>query len=214
MSVLHSPTMVLNKGWHPIDSIIVRDALCDVMSNRAVFIEATDYSQHDMASWMCLPVPEGQPAIITSRGKIRVPELILSEYKYVPVRKVVFCRRNLWHRDQRRCQYCGTEPKPDEITIDHIIPKSKGGKSTFDNCVLCCVKCNLKKGNRTLKDSGMRLRKQKLVNGIWTSVFYDTPKRPTWNPLYTLRRKSCPKSWAAFLKHFDESLYWEVTLES
>ena len=112
------------------------------------------------------------------------------------------------------CQYCGKQPASDDITLDHIHPQSKGGLSTFENCVLCCTACNLKKGNRSLGQAGMQLQKRKRhSSGEWSTICYDRPKRPMWNPLYTLRRRTYPKSWAAFLKNFDESLYWEVELE-
>lgn len=215
MSVLLEPTLVLNKSWMPIDSTSVRDALCNVMSERAVFLTTPDYMQHDMYSWMQLPTGKDEQCIKTACGEIKVPEIILlSEYSKIPVRKVVFCRRNLWRRDGRRCQYCGLEPPMDEITIDHIVPRSKGGESTFKNCVLCCIPCNLKKGSRDLKHTGMRLRRHKrLRDGTEHVVYYDNPRRPVWNPLYALRRKKFPDSWGAFLKNFDEALYWEVGLE-
>ena len=215
MSVLAEPTLVLNKSWMPIDSTTVRDALCNVISERAVFLDTSDYMQHDIYSWIRLPVTNGK-SILTSQGGIRVPEIILlSEYGKIPVRKVVFCRRNLWRRDGRRCQYCGAEPPMDEITIDHIVPRSKGGQSVFKNCVLCCIACNLKKGSKTLGQAGMRLRRhKKLADGSTRVVYYDTPRRPVWNPLYALRRKTFPLSWKAFLKNFDEALYWEVGLET
>ncbi len=113
------------------------------------------------------------------------------------------------------CQYCGQLPDPDDVTMDHIHPKSKGGLSTFENCVLCCTACNLKKGNQSLARVGMRLQRlKKHPNGGFSTVFYERPKCPRWNPLYALRRRTYPKSWATFLKQFDESLYWEVELDT
>jgi len=214
MSALNQPTLVLNKSWTAIDSTTVKGALCNVIAERATFLDA-DYMQHDISSWMRLPVLEGRPFIQAAHTQVRVPEiLLLSEYSKIPVRKVVFCRRNLWRRDRQRCQYCGKEPPMDEITIDHIHPRSKGGESSFKNCVLCCIACNLKKGSKSLEQAGMRLQRiKKLSSGKWNTVYYSNPKRPQWNPLYALRRKTFPKSWAAFLKNFDEELYWEVGLE-
>lgn len=215
-SVLKNPVLVLNKSWLPHDSTIVAKSLAVVWSERGLYLDPVSYTPHDVNSWMKLPVGEGEEFIQTTCRRIKAPEImLLAEYSQVPKREVVFCRRNLWRRDKRRCQYCGMEPEPDEITIDHIVPKSKGGESEFENCVLCCMKCNLKKGNRSLERTGMRLRRLKrFPNGEWTTVYYDSPKRPRWNPLYALRRKSYPKSWAAFLKNFDEALYWEVELET
>lgn len=215
-SVLTNPILVLNKSWVPHDSTTVEDAFKVVCSDRGLFLDPESYIPHGLNSWMDLPVTDGEDFIQTPSRRIRAPEImLLAEYSKIPERKVVFCRRNLWRRDRRRCQYCGKEPAADEITIDHIYPKCKGGQSTFENCVLSCVDCNLKKGNRTLQAAGMRLRRLKrLSNGQWTTVYYERPKRPVWNPLYALRRKSYPKSWAAFLKNFDEALYWEVELET
>lgn len=215
MSVLTEPVLWLNKSWLPHDSKTVEDSFKTVCADRGLFLDS-DYVPHDLGSWINLPVAEGSAFIQLTNSRIRVPEImLLAEYNHIPVRKVVFCRRNLWRRDKGRCQYCGRQPAPDDITMDHIHPKSKGGQSTFENCVLCCTACNLKKGNRSLAEAGMRLQKLKRhSNGQWSMVYYDTPKRPQWNPLYALRRKTYPPSWQAFLKHFDESLYWEVELET
>jgi len=214
-NMLTHPVLVLNKGWTPIDSTVLKKALCNVISDRATFVDPVSYTSHDIISWMQQPALDNEPFIQTTRSRIKRPDImLLSEYSRVPVRKVVFCRRNLWRRDHRRCQYCGIEPPIDEITIDHIIPQSKGGESTFENCVLACMSCNLKKGNRLLSQTGMKLRRFKyLSNGERSVVYYETPKRPVWNPLYTLRRKTFPESWKAFLNNFDEAMYWEVGLE-
>lgn len=223
MSVLTNPVLTLNKSWLPHDSTIVGDAFGVVCSERAVFLEADSnspdpdsYGRHNLNSWCKLPVQDSSAFIQLTNGRIRAPEImLLTDFNKIPDRKVVFCRRNLWRRDKRRCQFCGKEPCGDDITMDHIHPKSKGGESIFENCVLCCTECNLKKGNKSLAQAGMRLRRmKKLPNGEWSVVFYDRPQIPRWNPLYALRRKTYPKSWAAFLKSFDETLYWEVELET
>lgn len=214
MSVLTNPVLWLNKSWLPHDSKTVEDSFKTVCSDRGLFLDST-YVPHDLGSWINLPVEDGADFIQLTLRRIRVPEiLLLAEYNQIPRRNVVFCRRNIWRRDKGRCGYCGKQPAPEDITMDHICPKSRGGQSTFENCVLCCISCNLQKGNRSLEQSGMRLQKLKRhSNGEWSTVYYDCPKRPQWNPLYALRRRTYPKSWAAFLKNFDESLYWEVELE-
>lgn len=215
MSIEHSPVLVLNKSWYPIDSRSLKKAFKAVVAERAVFLDTEAYMQHNITSWSHLPVLEGQSSLGFSFGKMRIPEvMLLSKFNRVPRRDVVFCRRNIWRRDKRRCQYCGCMPHPDDVTIDHIVPRFKGGQSTFPNCVLACTKCNLKKGHKSLRECGMRLqRMKKLSTGEWTTQYYDTPIRPQWNPLYTLRRKTFPLSWKAFLKNFDETMYWEVELE-
>lgn len=216
MTALNNPVLWLNKSWLAHDSSTVEESFKTVCSGRGLFLEPKSYCKHDIASWISLPVADGAEFIQLTQKRIRAPELmLLVEYNRIPVRVVVFCRRNIWCRDKGFCQYCGKRPSQDDISIDHIHPKSKGGLSTFENCVLCCTTCNLKKGDRSLGEAGMRLQKpKKYPDGKWNMVYYDRPKRPRWNPLYTLRRKTYPASWAAFLRDFDESMYWEVELET
>jgi hypothetical protein len=215
MTALSEPVLWLNKSWLAHDTKTAEESFSTVCSERGLFLDAA-YTPHNIGSWISLPVEDGAKFIQLTHKRIRVPEImLLAEYNRIPKRSVVFCRRNLWRRDKGRCQYCGSQPGTDDITMDHIHPKSKGGLSTFENCVLCCTACNLKKGNKSLQEVGMRLQKLKRhSNGEWSPVFYDRPKRPQWNPLYALRRRTYPKSWAAFLKNFDEALYWEVELET
>jgi len=87
--------------------------------------------------------------------------------------KIPFSKQNLFTRDRRTCQYCGSK---DKLTIDHILPKSKGGKTNFENCVICCSKCNQKKGDLLLKDSGLYLKRK--------------PYHPTISDFCKIRAKS------------------------
>lgn len=202
MSLINEPTLVLNKSWLATDSITVKKAFTKVISGRAVFLDTVYWSQHDIYSWIKLPVLPGKRFIRMSCGEIRIPELVLTtKYNRIPNRQVVFNRRNIWKRDKGVCQYCGKKPPSDETSIDHIVPRSKGGLSTFPNCVLACMKCNCRKGSHTLKEVGMKLIHGKVL------------PRPKWSPLYALKRKKYPDSWKTFLKDFDEQLYWEVELE-
>jgi 5-methylcytosine-specific restriction endonuclease McrA len=87
----------------------------------------------------------------------------LRRYIHVPVKKVELSRKNILRRDGNRCQYCGTTKPP--LTVDHVIPKSRGGTDTWENLVCACTKCNIRKGNRTPEEASMKLAK--------------TPRRPT-----------------------------------
>jgi len=71
--------------------------------------------------------------------------------------KVPFSKKNVLVRDEHSCTYCGTQGR---LTIDHVIPRSRGGKTDFDNCVACCKHCNAKKGNRAPREAGMHMRKR------------------------------------------------------
>jgi 5-methylcytosine-specific restriction endonuclease McrA len=107
---------------------------------------------------------------------------------------VAFSRRNVFKRDHYTCQYCNVQPGTEELSIDHVIPRSHGGTSTWENCVLACVACNKRKADRTPQQAGMKLRRP--------------PVHPTWKPLYAAHRVRIA-SWAKFISE----AYWNVELE-
>ena len=89
-------------------------------------------------------------------GRYRLPEIIkLAHYVPLPYAEVVLSRKNIYLRDNHTCQYCGKTGG--SLTIDHIIPKSKGGKDSWENLVVCCNRCNNKKGNQSPEEAGMKL---------------------------------------------------------
>ncbi|MBW1981693.1 MAG: HNH endonuclease [Deltaproteobacteria bacterium] len=98
-----------------------------------------------------------------------------------------FCRQNIYIRDRYRCQYCGRSFAEEELTYDHVVPRSMGGSTAWDNIVTCCLTCNKRKGGRTPRQAGMRLIR--------------TPKRPSWHPILmiSLHIKRTPDSWRAYL---------------
>lgn len=110
------------------------------------------------------------PGIEINFGKEKMGFPATLKLKYFVNKKysqLAFSRRSLIKRDKGHCQYCGHHLKYDRITVDHIIPKSLGGISSFLNCVVCCHTCNHKKGNRTLEQSNMTLINQPFVpNGF------------------------------------------------
>lgn len=210
-AILDWPTLVLNRSWLDIDSTTVKRALKTVRSERAQIICTDDYSKHSYESWLDLGPKPGTPSIRTAHGYIRYPEVIvLTHYNRMPKRTVVFSRKNLWRRDKSRCQYCGVKPPPDEITIDHVLPKSRGGTTCWENTVIACIKCNLKKRNKTPEESGMRLRRYTDQNGISVPIYYDRPTAPRWSPLYRIRKHRPPDSW----QNFVSDMYWNTELEN
>ncbi|MBN2057606.1 MAG: HNH endonuclease [Candidatus Saganbacteria bacterium] len=114
-------------------------------------------------------------------GRLRLPEVIkLSNYVPLPFAEIVLSRKNLYLRDNHACQYCGRTTG--QMTIDHVIPRSRGGKDTWDNLVVCCARCNNRKGDRNLEEAGMRL------SGV--------PYRPPSNLyLQMTRLANVPQSW-------------------
>ena len=124
---------------------------------------------------------------IQARLRLPVPEIIiLAHYDRLPNTAVTFSRRNVAKRDHYVCQYCGLQPGAESITIDHILPRSQGGTSTWTNCVAACIRCNARKADRTPEQAGMRLRRR--------------PVRPEWKPFYAAQGVRI-ESWARFLTH-------------
>ncbi len=228
-SALNDPVLVLNKGWSPIDACTAREALTDVVGQKALIIGHDEcqpdhlYVPHDIFDWMEVPVAGDDRYIATARSRIIVPEVIVqTEYNKIPPRTVVFSRRNLWKRDSYRCQYCGKRPKDDEITVDHVVPRAIWNRqnhstsvSCFENCVLACVDCNKKKDNRTPEQANMPLRR--MINGkdgrpAWQ--YYKRPKAPSWSPIYAIKRyQQLPESWSKFIQDMVSELYWTIELE-
>jgi len=120
--------------------------------------------------------------------------ITLTDYDRLPAAAVSFSRRNIFKRDHFTCQYCGRQPAAEELTLDHVIPRSQGGESRWDNCVLACLECNKRKADRTPQQARMRLKHQ--------------PVRPQWNPLYAAHdvRIAC---WSKF----SSEAYWNVKLK-
>jgi 5-methylcytosine-specific restriction endonuclease McrA len=98
-----------------------------------------------------------------------------------------YSRKNIYARDKYRCQYCGHRFPQDELTCDHVIPRSRGGRAEWDNIVTCCVKCNRKKGGRTPDEAGLRLVK--------------SPARPSWYWGFQIRfaNRTPPRAWWVYL---------------
>lgn len=195
MTVLTRPTLVLNRNWQPVGIATVARSLSLVAVERARIVDPADFQQYTWADWARRAPTAEEPYVQSVTFQIRVPEVItLTEYDRVPVNTVSFSRRNIYKRDRFACQYCGLQPGSEELTIDHVLPRSRGGTSTWENCVLACLECNKRKANRTPLEAHMPLRKE--------------PVRPHWRPFYA-RHDVRIESWSRFLSE----AYWNVELE-
>lgn len=165
--ILQYPTLILNKNWNPIRFTTVKDAIILVSRGSAYIVEPATYQLHDLMSWNEVSILYGTH-IKSQRLNLAKPEVIvLSEYGGVMFDKAaVFSRRNLVKRDNYMCQYCGIELMDDELTIDHVIARSKGGSHSWTNCVVACFRCNSKKGDYELQEIGMSLLKQPHVPSV------------------------------------------------
>jgi 5-methylcytosine-specific restriction endonuclease McrA len=194
--MLNDPTLVLNRSWVAISTTTVRQAMTLVCRGAARVIQPDTCKVHDFKSWSDLAVAVNEPHIRTVHLKIRVPEVIvLTHNDCMPRRTVPFSRRNLYRRDGSRCQYCGKKRSTADLSIDHVIPRSRGGRTTWENCVLSCIPCNVRKGNRPPEEAKMALIKH--------------PVRPTWTPYLTVAMSHRRASWAQFVS----DQYWNVELD-
>ena len=178
--VLGEPTLVLNRSWMAITTTTVRRALSLVFQESAHIICPRTYEVHDFTSWLSQEV-NGDPFIRTVRMRVRMPEVIvLRSYDGLPTRTVAFGRRNLYRRDAYTCQYCGRRPGAADLTIDHVLPRSRGGKTTWENCVLACVDCNKRKANRPPEEAGMRLQRPPVAPHWSWDVELGSRRRESW----------------------------------
>ena len=194
-SMLDRPTLMLNRNWQPVGVAPVRRSLVLLWNGTARVVDPADYQLYTWADWAAMAPRDGEPMVRTVRQPIRVPEVLsLITYDRVPTNSVTFSRRNIFKRDRYTCQYCGNQPGPEELTIDHVIPRAQGGESTWENCVLACVACNARKADRTPEQARMRLPRR--------------PHKPQWKPDYATRGERIT-SWSRFLSE----AYWTVELQ-
>jgi len=196
VSVLNTKVLVLNRSYLPIHITVVRRALSLLYQGIAHAVDE-QYRTFDFASWADLVAEEDRIGLVDRA--IRVPRVILLQgYDRIPRRYVRFSRFNIYARDGNRCQYCGRQFARVELNLDHVVPRSRGGTSVWENVVCSCHRCNRLKGGRTPAEAGMRLVRQ--------------PRRPQWTPFmtetYSLRRY---KEWMPFLSAVDAA-YWNTEL--
>lgn len=186
-SALDLPTLVLNRHWTPVHVTAVRHALALVCKGQALIVCPGTYAAHNFSEWIERGAERGAPVVRGIGFELEAPEVIvLGRYAKVPPRGVAFNRRNLHRRDEETCQYCGTRIAPERLTIDHVMPVSRGGKTEWENCVLACHRCNGKKADRTPREASMRLLRQ--------------PEKPSWSPRYAAyARGGRPTSWEKFI---------------
>jgi 5-methylcytosine-specific restriction endonuclease McrA len=189
----------------PIHVISARRAfslLCRDVAE-VVSIESDRFEAYDFESWVELSAlraafPDDDHDYVRAVSfEVRVPKILrLLIYDRLPERAVKFNRRNVYARDEGHCQYCGKRFPTTELTLDHVVPRSRGGGSTWDNLVCCCVACNTRKGGRLPEEAGLRLVRK--------------PYKPRRSPLINLRiRSEKYRSW----RHFVNEAYWNVELK-
>lgn len=195
--MLNTNVLVLNRLYQPVHVTSVKRAFSLLYQGVAKAIDQ-QYKLYEFADWAQLSAAEHE-SVSTINRRIRVPRVVvLSAYEHLPKGRVRFSRLNIYARDGDICQYCGKKLARSELNLDHVLPRSQGGKTSWENVVCSCVPCNLRKGGRTPDQASMKLLK-KPVRPRWTPFFRGAAKRVTY------------REWLPFLT-LAEASYWNVEL--
>lgn len=155
-----STVLVLNRNWQAINVRTPAEAFCQMATDVATGLDIDEGAMIPVKwdDWLKLPVRDRDQGVATPRGLIRVPTVIvLAKFNKVPKKRPTLSARSIWTRDGGVCQYTGRKLLPDEGNIDHVVPRSRGGATSWENCVLSHREINSRKGNRLPEEVGMRL---------------------------------------------------------
>jgi 5-methylcytosine-specific restriction endonuclease McrA len=193
--MLEGSVLVLNRSWAAVHISPVRRALTLLYVGAARAVHPRDYSLYDFDNWVVLSQDGlGGRYIHTTTTRIRVPEVILlSVFNGFVHHEVRFSRQSVFERDKCVCQYCGRQFPKAQLTIDHVLPQSRGGGDTWENLVLACLECNIRKGNRTPDEAGMPLLRR--------------PHKPAWMPHFGAR---IPHDQLAVWQRFVDTHEWNI----
>lgn len=175
MNALDRQVLVLNRLWQPVNICGVRRALSLLFLEHAEVVHAlggTNFHTHDAESWMLQSADyEGADVVHGVSTQIRVPAIIvLRTFDRLPKQDIKFTRQNVFERDRYTCQYCGKRFDPRELNIDHVIPRAKGGRTSWENVVCSCIRCNTRKANKLPSQAKM--------------FPLNEPGTPKWRPLF------------------------------
>jgi len=158
--------LVLNATYEPLNVVSVRRAVVLLLKEKAQIVEAAE-------AWIraqSCAIP--QPLVIRLVYYVRIPHRL----------SLPLGRRTVLARDGYSCQYCGRQPDRSELTLDHVLPRCRGGKTSWNNLVTACKRCNGRKGNRTPREAGMPLRSQpRAPRYIAVTVFGDVRQHAVWS---------------------------------
>jgi len=158
--------LVLNATYEPLNVVSVKRAVVLLLKEKAQIVEATE-AWIRAQSWS---VP--RPLVIRLVYYVRIPHRL----------SLPLGRRTVLARDTYSCQYCGRQPDRSELTLDHVLPRCRGGQTSWDNLVTACKRCNGRKGNRTPREAGMRLRTQPSApRYIAVTVFGNVRQHEVWS---------------------------------
>ena len=193
-STLNHQVLVLNRLWQPVNVCSARRAFSLVFLGHADVVHTDPdqlYATHDAHSWLQISARHQGPDVVrTVTHQVRIPAIIVTtRYDRLPRQEVKFSRQNIYQRDDHTCQYCGVQFEPRNLNLDHVIPRRRGGMTTWENVVCSCIRCNTRKADKLPADANMFPLKE--------------PKAPRWRPLFTAGRREersySHESWQHFL---------------
>ena len=198
-TALNQHVLVLNRLWQAVNVCTARRALTLLFQGHAqVVVNAAEARSTPsiLSNGRTFQTAPQEESVQTISFHIRVPRIILLLiYDRLPKKEVKFTRHNIFERDKNTCQYCGRVFDRKDLNLDHVIPRDRGGPTTWENIVCSCIECNTQKANRTPQEAALHLIRK--------------PKRPKWRPFvqinFSLHRHD---SW----KHFIDLAYWNVEL--
>jgi len=183
--------LVLNRNWQAINIRTPADVFCQMATNGATALDIEGESHIRPVhwdEWITLLVREGDHAVRTARGAIRVPTVIVAvNFAKVPKKRPKLSAKNIRERDGNRCQYTGRLLHPDEGSLDHVVPRSRGGRDTWENLVWSAKDVNQRKADRLRHEAGLKL--------------LSVPRAPKELPAtHYLRNSHGVAEWELFLK--------------
>jgi 5-methylcytosine-specific restriction endonuclease McrA len=198
--ILDAQVLVLNRLWQAVNVCSVRRAFTLLCQGHAHVVQqesGKNFLTHDFESWRDLSHRDPEPEMVQAVSfRIRIPQVIvLLTFDRLPRKEVKFTRNNIFERDRNTCQYCGRVFERRDLNLDHVLPRDRGGTTTWENIVCSCIPCNTRKGNRLPHEARMALIRK--------------PRRPRWRPFIHLTFNGTQhESW----KHFVDYAYWNVEL--
>lgn len=199
MTMTQPKVLVLNRAYRPIAVANIERAFGLLFTGAAKALDK-NFQVFDFESWSMLSAEVGDDVVHTARAALKVPRvLVLQMYDRMPRSTVRFSRQNIYLRDDFTCQYCNIRFPRSKLNLDHVVPKSQGGKTHWLNIVCSCMPCNMSKGGRTPEQAGMKLARQ--------------PRRPDWASLMPKKKGSTVpyEEWLPFVDVASAS-YWNTEL--
>jgi len=184
--IVNDPALVLNSAWQPIGFQPIGVCIATMLRGMGCVIHPETYEPLTFDEWM-ERAPADSRFIRTANLPVPAPDVIvLTQYGKKPPMKIGFNRQNLFRRDEHECQYCGVELPSSKLQIEHIVPRSRNGPTTWENTVAACNDCNSTKADRTPREAGMSLRSK--------------PAAPSWKPGIRIPQGEVRPLWVALLK--------------